>query len=78
MLKKVLIGVVAIVVVFVAFVAIQPSSYTVSRTTSVNAPPATVYALVSDFQTWPKWSPWEELDPGMKKDFTGEAGVVGG
>lgn len=77
MLKKILIGIVAVVVLFVLVVAIQPSSYTVARTTTVNAPPAAVYGLVSDFQKWPTWSPWEELDPGMKKSFTGEAGAVG-
>ncbi len=77
MLKKILIGVVAVLVLAVAFIAMQPSSYTVARATSVAAPPEAVYALVSDFQKWPSWSPWEELDPTMKKTFGGAAGTVG-
>lgn len=77
MLKKVLLGIVAVVVLFLGFVATRPSSFTVTRSTTINAPADAVYAQVSDFAKWPNWSPWEELDPGMKKELTGEAGKVG-
>lgn len=77
MLKKILLAVAAIVVLFLVIVAVQPSSYTVVRSTTVNAPASSVYAQVSDFEKWPSWSPWEELDPGMKKTLTGSAGTVG-
>ena len=42
----------------------------------VNAEPAVVHALVNDFREWPKWSPWEGLDPDLRRTLTGpEAGV---
>ena len=77
MLKKILIGVIAVIVVFVGIVLVQPSSYEVVRATTITAPAAVPYALVSDFKKWPDWSPWEELDPTMQKTITGEAATVG-
>ena len=47
-----------------------------SRSIHVNADPATVHALVNDFSEWPKWSPWESLDPDLRRTFGGpDAGV---
>ena len=47
-----------------------------TRTTVINAPAATIHALVNDFHEWTKWSPWEGLDPDLKRTYTGpEAGV---
>ncbi|MGG5259840.1 SRPBCC family protein [Phycicoccus avicenniae] len=50
--------------------------YTVSRTTTVDAAPEAVRALLRDFREWPRWSPWEDLDPAMRRTYTGaDAGV---
>lgn len=77
MAKKVLIGVAVVVVLFLVIVAMQPSSYSVSRSTEIKAPPATVYSYVSDFNNWDEWSPWEDIDPKMQKTITGTPGSVG-
>ncbi|AEF42931.1 SRPBCC family protein [Hoyosella subflava] len=51
------------------------NTFTVSRSATIGAPPTTVYELLSNFHNWPKWSPWEELDPNMERNFSGaEAG----
>jgi len=71
MLKKIGIGVAALVVLFVALVAVQPSEFTITRSATISAPPATVFPLVNDFHAWGAWSPWEKLDTGMKKTFSG-------
>jgi carbon monoxide dehydrogenase subunit G len=71
MLKKVLIGVAAVVVVFVIVVSTRPATFHVERSTTVSAPPDAVFAQVNDFHAWPNWSPWEKMDPGMKKTFSG-------
>ena len=50
--------------------------YTVVRTTTIDAPLETVHALVRDFHHWERWSPWEDIDPGMKRTYSGaDAGV---
>jgi hypothetical protein len=52
-------------------------TFTVTRSGRVGAPPAKVYELVSDFHQWPRWSPWEELDPGMERAHAGAASGTG-
>jgi hypothetical protein len=52
-------------------------TYTVQRSTTVLAEPARVYEQVEDFHLWPAWSPWEELDPGMDREYSGPERGVG-
>jgi len=50
--------------------------YTVTRTTTIDAPVERVHALVNDFHEWQHWSPWEGLDPQMRRTYSGaDAGV---
>lgn len=50
-------------------------TYTVKRSTTIDAPAAAVFDRINDFHNWPEWSPWEDLDPNMQKTFSGaEAG----
>ncbi|MEO7130338.1 MAG: SRPBCC family protein [Dermatophilaceae bacterium] len=48
-----------------------------SRSTSIAAPPERVHALIDDFHEWPKWSPWDGLDPHMSRQYSGPATGVG-
>jgi hypothetical protein len=77
MLRKLLIGLAALIVVLLVAIAIRPSTYRVERTTRVAAPPDVVFALVNDFHAWDRWSPWAHLDPSMKTTFGGPASGVG-
>ena len=77
MLKRILIGIAAIVAAFAAFVATRPSTYKVERSIVVAAPAANPYARVVDFRKWEGWSPWAKLDPAMKVDHTGPERGVG-
>jgi len=45
--------------------------YTVTRSTTINAPAERVHALVADFHKWPQWSPWEDVDPQMQRTYSG-------
>jgi len=71
MLKKILIALAAIVVVFVAVVAMQPSEFRVARTATISAPAPVVFAQVNDFHKWEAWSPWAKLDPAATATFEG-------
>lgn len=51
--------------------------YTVSRSASLSAPPERIRPLLSDFRAWPRWSPWEGLDPGMSRVYSGPEQGVG-
>ena len=77
MLKKALIVLAAIVVVFIAVVAMQPSEFHVTRSAIVRAPAPDVFAHVNDFQNWQEWSPWAKLDPAAKASFEGPRAGTG-
>ena len=46
-------------------------TYTVERSTTIDAPPARVYPQIADFHNWTNWSPWENLDPELKRTYSG-------
>ncbi|WP_426190997.1 SRPBCC family protein [Massilia sp. DWR3-1-1] len=71
MLKKFALGVLAIVIVILLMAAMKPDSFTIVRSTTVNAPPEKIAALITDFHRWRAWSPWEHLDPAMQRSFSG-------
>ena len=73
----VLISFVALIGGFAIVVALQPSPFRVARSTTIAAPPATVFAQVNDFHQWEAWSPWAKLDPAAKNSFAGPAAGVG-
>ncbi|MBL8951344.1 MAG: SRPBCC family protein [Myxococcaceae bacterium] len=76
MLKKVLIGLVVVLVGLIGFIARRDSEFAIQRSTSINAPPDVVFAQVNDFHEWGAWSPWEKMDPNMKRTYSGtEAGI---
>ena len=52
-------------------------TYTVTRTTSINASATEVYSHMIDFHNWGAWSPWDELDPEMSKTYSGADSGVG-
>jgi hypothetical protein len=46
-------------------------TFRIARSTIVAAPPERVAPHIQDFHAWEKWSPYEKLDPRMKKTFSG-------
>ena len=77
MLKKILIALAVIVVVFIVIVALQPSDFRVARSATISAPPPAVFAQVNDFHKWEAWNPWGKIDPAMKQTYEGAAAGVG-
>jgi uncharacterized protein YndB with AHSA1/START domain len=70
-LKKILIALAVIVVVFIVIVALQPSDFRVARSATISAPPPAVFAQVNDFHKWEAWNPWGKIDPAMKQTYEG-------
>jgi hypothetical protein len=65
-------------VVTVAVVAgLLPAEFRVTRTATMAAAPAEVFAQVNDFHRWEAWSPWAKLDPAAKNGFEGPAAGTG-
>ena len=47
------------------------SEFEVVRSTTINAPRDRVRGLIEDFHEWRKWSPWEEIDPNLQREYAG-------
>ena len=65
-----LIAAVVIAIVLI-LAAAKPDTFHVERATSIAAPPERIFPLISDFRNWRSWSPFEKLDPAMKRTLTG-------
>ncbi len=75
---KYLLGLIVIAIVaIVGYASVQPDDFRVERSTTIAAPPEKIAAIVTDFKRGIEWSPWEKLDPAMKKTFSGPSTGVG-
>jgi uncharacterized protein YndB with AHSA1/START domain len=45
--------------------------FEVARSTTIAAPPERVHGLIDDFHNWRRWSPWEDVDPNLERDYSG-------
>lgn len=70
-LKKILLGLVLVVVALLAVIAMQPSEFRIERSATMSAPASAPFAQVNDFHNWEAWSPWLEADPSAKVTFEG-------
>ena len=77
MLKIILIALPVIIVVFLIIVAMQPSSYRVTRSLAIIAPPDALFPHMNDLKKWERWNPWGKADPNMKLTYGGTASGVG-
>jgi hypothetical protein len=75
--RKVLLVILILIAGLVVLISSRPSTYHVERSVTVNASAETVYPHLADFHQWGEWSPWDKLDPAMKKDYAGDPGAVG-
>jgi uncharacterized protein YndB with AHSA1/START domain len=71
MIKTILILVVVAVLALLAFAATRPDSFRLERKTVIKAPPEKIFANLVDFNKWGAWSPWEKLEPQMKRTHGG-------
>lgn len=77
MFKKIALIIIAIIIGVLLFAATRPDTFRVERSISIDAAPEKIFALVNDFHAWRQWSPWENIDPNLKRDYSGVANGVG-
>jgi hypothetical protein len=69
--------VMAAVGVVLAVASTKPATFRVERSIVVQAPPEKITPYLSDLKKWPSWSPWEKVDPDMKREYSGAESGVG-
>ena len=67
---------IAIAIVLI-LAATRPDRFSVQRATTVKAPPEKIFPLINDFHQWGTWSPYENKDPAMKRNYSGAASGKG-
>jgi hypothetical protein len=70
-LTTILIIVVIIIAAVLIYAATRPNDFVVSRSASIKAPAEAIFPLINDFRRWPEWSPFEKLDPQMRRTLSG-------
>jgi hypothetical protein len=71
MFKKISLVVVVAIAALLLFAATRPDTFRVERTARIQAPAEKIFPLIDDFHRWSAWSPYEKLDPEMKRSFGG-------
>ncbi len=61
----------ALIAALLLHAARKPDAFRVERTTSVAAPPEAIYPFIEDFRKWVSWSPFETIDPALKRAYSG-------
>lgn len=60
-----------------AFAATKPDTFRVERSLRVKAQPERIFSHINDLTKWAAWSPWESMDPAMKKSLSGPPAGTG-
>ena len=77
MTKAIIVIIVVAIVGVLGYAAIRPDSFRIERSATIQAPPEKVFPLINDFKRWKAWSPWEKIDPALKRSYTGPNEGVG-
>jgi len=75
--QNILLVLVALIGLLLVAAAFKPASFRVQRSVRVAAPAERVYPHIADFRLWRSWSPWEGLDPELKRTYGGPASGKG-
>lgn len=71
MISTIAIVVAVVLVTLFIYAATRPATFRVQRTIDIAASPETVFPHINDFHQWLAWSPWEKMDPALKRTYRG-------
>jgi hypothetical protein len=65
--------VIVLVATLLIYVATRPDTFRLQRSITLSAPPEKIFPRINDFNSWRAWSPWETIDPALKRTYGGGA-----
>lgn len=77
MLISILIGLGAVIAIVLIIASTRPNTVHYERSIVIQAPPERIAPHVVNFRKWAAWSPWEKMEPDMKRTFSGAESGVG-
>lgn len=63
-----LILLIVLVVVVLLYVSTRPNTFYLQRSRVIPADPDAIFSIVNDLSRWGEWSPFDKMDPMMKKE----------
>ena len=76
-LKGILVALVILIAIPLIAAIFVSKDLNYEKSIEIEAPIDHVWEQVNSLQDMDKWSPWNEYDPNMKKEWTGAEGAVG-
>ena len=76
-LKRAVLAVVVLVLLFFGIGLVLPSGFKVQRSVEIAAPAERVYALIAAPAQWKAWSVWNQRDPAMVIKYAGPPSGAG-
>src|ERR1043165_5336684 len=77
MIKRILIGLVAVIALFLIVVVTRPADFRVERSATLSAPAAALVDQVNNHHKFVVWNPFMKLDPNVKNTYSGPESGVG-
>lgn len=77
MMIKIGLGLIAVILLFLGYVALQPSHFKVERQITIHAPAEKIFPYLNSSKLAEKWAPWPEVDPQAKMNYSGPDDGVG-
>lgn len=74
---KIVGGFVVALGIFLGYVSTRDGHFNYERSGIINAPADKIFPYISDLKKGGLWSPYEKIDPSMKKTFSGPDGQAG-
>jgi len=60
------------IVVVLCMAMMKPDEFRVERSTVIKASPEEIFAVIGDLRRSTEWSPWEKLDPNIRRVYYGK------
>ena len=77
MIKKILLGLVAVIALFLAYAATRPADFRVERSLAIAATSLALFEQVNDHHKFNTWNPFLKMDPNVKNTYSGPDSGVG-
>lgn len=71
MIRKIALALVVLIAALLLYATTRPGDTYVERSITIQAPPEKIYPHINDFHRWSAWSPYEHIDPAMRRTHSG-------
>lgn len=78
MLKTIVLIIAAVIAALLAYAAVKPDSFRISRSATIAAPPHRVFALINDLRRFNEWNPFAKMEPTVVITYDASSAGVGG